>query len=140
MKKELEEAKLHLEQVRLQTEDSTSSSEEDERQRIGAYLKKSKCLSKAVNRHHSLPTLRDTEITAVRHEKPGENPVRRETAYPQKDRPSQNQEPFLKYERPRQTYENGQTHKHHNREPFSASLREYRPLSDTRPDDYEEHF
>ena len=71
-KQELEEAKLQLEQVRLQTEDSTSSSEEDERQRLGAYLKKSNCLSKAVNRHNSLPTLRETEITAVRHDKPGE--------------------------------------------------------------------
>ena len=30
--------------------------------------------------------------------------------------------------------------KHHNREPFSASLREYQPLPDTRPDNYEEPF
>ena len=41
---------------------------------------------------------------------------------------------------PKQEYENNQTHKHQNREPFSASLREYRPLSDTRLDDYEEPF
>ena len=84
--------------------------------------------------------IRDVDITEVKHNIQRENPFRRETANPQEDPPLQPQDPFLKYERPRQTYDNSQTSKHYNREPFSASLREYRPLSDTRPDDYEEPF
>ena len=140
LKKELEEAKMQLEQVRQQTEDTTSSSEEDERQRLGANPKQSRCFNKAINRHNSMPTLRNTDTTVMRQETREEKTVRRDTAYPQEDEPSQYQDPFLKYERPRQSYTNDETHKHHIREPFSASLREYRPLSDTRPDDYEEPF
>ena len=140
LKKELDKAKQQLEQVHLQTDDTSSSSDEDERQKQGAYSRRIKTHQRAVNKHHSLPTLRDVDITVVKHNIPRENPVRRDTAYPQEDSPFQHQDPFLKYERPRQTYDNSQTHKHHNREPFSASLREYRPLSDMRPDDYEEPF
>ena len=140
LKRELEEAKFQLEQVRLQTEDTSSSSDEDVRQKQEAYSRRSKTNHRAVNRHHSLPILRDANITNAQHSNTRENPVRRDTAFPQEDPPHQLEDPFLKYEWPKQTYDNSQTNEHHNREPFSASQREYQPLSDTRPDDYEEPF